>query len=115
MAKETPNYPLDAHTQVMMNQLADKYNLRERGLFYMDVYPTQQRATLVVASPEVAAQVTQINSYPKHPFLKDIFGAVLGKRGLVVLEGSEWKELRTMFNPGFSQANLFSMVPTTTS
>jgi cytochrome P450 len=95
----------------MINHLADKYNLREHGLFYMDVYPIQKYPLLVVASPEVAAQVTQISSYPKHRTLKEDFGAALGYRGILVQEGADWKETRTMFNPGFSQANLLSMVP----
>ena len=103
--------PMDAHSHVLINHLADEYNLREYGLFYMDVYPVQKHPLLVVASPEVAAQVTQITPYPKHPTLKEDFGPVLGRRGIVGQEGADWKELRTMFNPGFSQANLFSMVP----
>jgi cytochrome P450 len=94
-----------------MNHLADEYNLRQYGLFYLDLYPIQADPLLVVASPEVAAQVTQIKSYPKHPILRNILGPALGNRGIVGQEGAEWKELRTMFNPGFSQGNLFSMVP----
>ncbi|KAH8800159.1 cytochrome P450 [Xylogone sp. PMI_703] len=94
-----------------MNHVADVYNLRGPGLFYVDAYPIQREALLVVSSPELAAQVTQISSYPKHPALNRGFGRAIGKRGIVVQEGAHWKELRTMFNPGFSQANLLSMVP----
>jgi cytochrome P450 len=89
----------------------EKYNLRQYGLFYMDVYPIQKHALLVVASPEVAVQVTQINSYPKHQTVEEDYGPVLGRRSILVQEGADWKELRTMFNPGFSQAILFAMVP----
>ena len=111
LAKESPKLPTDAHSHVLMNELADKYNFREDGLFYMDVYPIQNFPMLVVASPEVAVQIAQIsNPYPKHPKLKDDYGAVFGYEGLVVKEGAEWKELRSMFNPGFSQANLLTMV-----
>jgi cytochrome P450 len=94
----------------MMNHLADEYNLREKGLFYVDLYPMQYTPVLVIASPEVAAQVTQINSYPKTTALAE-FAPVLGRRGLVSLEGTAWKDVRTMFNPGFSNANLLTMVP----
>ncbi|KAG0650707.1 Aflatoxin biosynthesis N [Hyphodiscus hymeniophilus] len=112
LAKESPKLPFDGHSHLLMNHLADEYNLRESGLFYMDVYPISQSPMLVVTSPEVASQVTQAEmyGYAKHPALQN-FKAVLGERGIVSQEGAKWKVLRTMFNPGFSQANLFSMVP----
>lgn len=67
---------------------------------------------MVVLSPDVMTQVVQAQGepYPKHPVLDD-FGRAIGPRGMVSQEGEQWKELRTMFNPGFSQANLLSMVP----
>jgi cytochrome P450 len=113
LAKETPKFPLDAHNQLLMNYVADEYDLRQYGLFYVDIYPIQSDPLLVVISPEVAVQVTQMSqiTYPKHPVLNRDFGRSIGPRGIVGQEGSEWKELRTMFNPGFSRANLFSMVP----
>ena len=108
LAEETTKFPLDAHPQVLMNYVADEYNLRQYGMFYVDAYPIQGDSMLVVTAPEVAAQ---INSFPKHPALNRDFGQVLGHRGMAVQEGDDWKELRTMFNPGFTQTNLFSMVP----
>jgi len=107
LAKETTKFPLDAHGQVLLNYVADKYNLRQYGLFYVDAYPIQSDLMLVVTAPEVAAQ---INSYPKHPAFNKDFGQVLGHRGMMIQEGVDWKYLRAMFNPGFTQTNLFSMV-----
>jgi cytochrome P450 len=111
MAGETMKFPPDVHNQVMMNHIADKYDLRKYGLFYIDSYPIQCEPVLVIIAPDVAAQVTQTESYPKHPILAAEFGRAIGPRGIVEQEGEQWKELRTMFNPGFSQANLLSMVP----
>jgi len=111
MAKESPNFPRDVHGQVLFNYIADEYNLRQYGLFYVDVYPIQHESMIIVTSPEVAAQATQITSYPKHPAFKRDFGQALGHRALVLQEGVDWKVLRTMFSPGFSPTNLFSMVP----
>jgi cytochrome P450 len=111
MAKEAQKFPLDAHDHVLLNHFADQYHLRQYGLFYVDVYPVQRDPLLVVISPEVAAQVSQITSYPKHPSMVRDFGRAFGPRGMSAQEGTDWKELRTIFNPGFSQANLFSMVP----
>ena len=80
-------FPPDVHNQVMMNYIADKYDLRKYGLFYIDTYPIQYEPVLVVISPDVAAQVTQTESYPKHPVLTAEFGRAIGSRGIVGQEG----------------------------
>ncbi|KAL3421803.1 hypothetical protein PVAG01_05959 [Phlyctema vagabunda] len=95
-----------------MDRLAEKYDLRKAGLFYLDIYPIKGVTTLVVVDADVAAQVTQgKTTWHKHPAMGEEFGRAIGPRGLVLQEDEEWKELRTMFNPGFSAANLMSMVP----
>lgn len=113
MAEAAAKIPTDAHNQVPMTYLAQKYNVTENGIFYVDLYPIQNDALLVICKPEVATQVSHSPStyFRKHPVLKRDFGQALGMRGLVGLEGDEWREVRTMFNPGFSLVNLFSMVP----
>ncbi|RFU36302.1 hypothetical protein B7463_g99, partial [Scytalidium lignicola] len=113
MAETATKIPLDAHNQLAMNYLSETYDLRKYGLFYVDLYPIQSTPLLVVCSNDVATQVTQSSStyFKKHPIVIKDFGRSFGRRGMVVLEGNEWKEVRTMFNTGFSQANLFSMVP----
>lgn len=105
-------FPPDVHNHVIMSHVADKYDLRKHGLFFVDSYPILSEPLMVITSPDVAAQVVQAQGeqYPKHSVL-DAFGRAIGPRGLVSREGEEWKELRTMFNPGFSQSNLLSMVP----
>ncbi|KFY10150.1 hypothetical protein V492_05163 [Pseudogymnoascus sp. VKM F-4246] len=113
LAKETMKFPMDVHNHVVMSHMADTYGLRKYGLFFVDSYPIMSEPLMVILSPDVSAQVlqTQGAQYPKHPVLPNNFGRAIGHRGLVSLEDDEWKELRTMFNPGFSQANLLSMVP----
>lgn len=113
LARETMKFPTDIHNHVVMSHIADTYDLRKHGLFFVDSYPITSEPLMVVVSPDVAAQVVQNQGEPflKHPVLNDQFGRAIGPRGLVGQEGEQWKELRTMFNPGFSQANLLSMVP----
>ena len=111
MAKETMRFPTDIHTHVVINHIADKYDLRKYGLFYVDTYPITSEPILAIISPEVAVQVSQAVVYPKHPILKMDFGMVLGARGLVTQEDQQWRDLRTMFSPGFAPGNLLSMVP----
>ncbi|KAH8811289.1 cytochrome P450 [Xylogone sp. PMI_703] len=113
LAEVASKIPIDAHNQVTMNHLAETYNLNKYGLFYVDLYPLQFETLLVVFGADVTTQVAQSTStyFKKHSILTRDFGRSIGLRGLVSLEGNEWKELRTMFNAGFSQTNLFSMVP----
>lgn len=113
IAKETMKFPTDVHNHVVMSHIADTYDLRKHGLFFVDSYPIMSEPLMVILSPEIAAKVvqSQTESYLKHPVLNEGFGRAIGPRGMVGQEGEQWKELRTMFNPGFSQANLLSMVP----
>ncbi|KFY64259.1 hypothetical protein V496_03360, partial [Pseudogymnoascus sp. VKM F-4515 (FW-2607)] len=113
LARETMKFPRDIHNHVVMSHIADTYDLRKHGLFFVDSYPIMSEPLMVVVAPEVAAQVVQNQGEPflKHPVLNADFGRAIGARGMVGQEGEGWKELRTMFNPGFSQANLMSMVP----
>ncbi|OBT65131.1 hypothetical protein VE03_04759 [Pseudogymnoascus sp. 23342-1-I1] len=113
LARETMRFPRDVHNHVVMSHIADTYDLRKHGLFFVDSYPIMSEPLMVVVSPDVAAQVVQNQGMPflKHPVLNENFGRAIGVRGMVGQEGEQWKELRTMFNPGFSQANLLSMVP----
>ncbi|KAH8804860.1 hypothetical protein F5884DRAFT_429653 [Xylogone sp. PMI_703] len=102
LAKETLKFSPDAHNQILMNHVTDTYNLRRYGLFYVNTYPIQHKSLLIVISPEIVTQVTQIDSYPKHLALNRGFGQAIRKRRIVVQENADWKELRTMFNPRFS-------------
>lgn len=113
LAKETMKFPRDVHDHVVMSHIADTYDLRKHGLFFIDSYPIMSEPLMVILAPEVSAQVLQNQGeqFPKHPVLNESFGRAIGPKGMVGQEGEQWKELRTMFNPGFSQANLLSMVP----
>jgi len=104
-------FPIDAHPYIMLSSVTDKYDLRKAGLFYLDTYPVVTEPQMVVISPEVAAQVTQAHSLPKHNIIREDFGRAVGPRGMVGLEGAEWKDLRTRFNPGFAISNILALVP----
>ena len=67
----------------------------------------------VVVDPDMMAQVTS----PAANLLKywgnvwHAFKPFTNDEDLVHLEGQKWKEARAMFNPGFSQKNLMSLLP----
>lgn len=47
----------------------------------------------------------------KYPLVKTYLADLIGDKNMVTLEGSSWKVLRTIFNPGFSTQHLITMVP----
>lgn len=80
------------------------------GVFVLDVYPIT-RPLLIVIDPKIAASITQTVSLPKAPFVKPYLGRLLGDKSMHSAEGSEWKALRALFNPGFSTSHLMSLIP----
>ena len=109
--KEAAALPPDCHPNEIMLRLVNKYNLRQQGCFVLDTYPISSDLQLVAVGQDVSAQITQgRQTFPKHPKFHHSAG-LIGKRGLVLLEGAEWKAVRTLFNPGFSLGNIISMMP----
>ena len=61
---------------------------------------------MIVMDPNVANQVTQAKSPPKHSVNTVVLAPLVGKRSVVTAEGQEWKFLRSILNPGFSSKHL---------
>jgi len=65
---------------------------------------------LYIADPALASQyITVTQSLPKSPLETGYLDRFLGVNNLVSLEGAHWKSLRSMFNPGFSAANIMTL------
>ena len=79
-------------------------------VFYLDLWPVGN-SLLMVHDPEVAYQVTQAQSLPKHPVVAKVLGAMVGEPSVVTAEGREWKLLRSILNPGFSSQYLSTLIP----
>lgn len=90
-----------------MDILRQKYNLPP--VFYIDAWPLSF-PLLVVGDPAVAASVTQGPSLPKHWVIQFSLRGLVGTRSLFTHEGQEWRNLRSMFNPGFSLTQLMTQV-----
>jgi hypothetical protein len=103
-------HPVDTHYQVLLESLAEKYDLISPGLFYIDGYPLRDDNHLIVTSPQVATKITQRHMMKKHPTLPSVFGFVLGRRSVTIAGGAEWRALRVIFNPAFSAMNILSLM-----
>ncbi len=108
MAKAMRTIPSDCHPHVLMTTLARNHSLG--GLFFLDAWPAAEEL-VIVADPEVAAQVTQTAPLAKHPQLANVLRPIIGDKSILVSEGAEWKFWRSIFDPGFSSSHLMTLVP----
>ncbi|EON66227.1 hypothetical protein W97_05620 [Coniosporium apollinis CBS 100218] len=108
MGKYSDLCPRGAHPHLYGHFIQREYNLGP--VFYLSSWPFGADM-LVVQDPELAQQVTTQLFLPKHKSLKDIIYALSGENNMLTLEGAEWKRWRSIFNPGFSAANLMTLVP----
>ncbi|PGG98101.1 hypothetical protein AJ79_08982 [Helicocarpus griseus UAMH5409] len=96
-------YPPDAAIHHLKNSISREYNLPD--IYYLDLWPLIP-PTVVVCSPELAAQVTTEQSCPKSPEIEKFLSPFLGKSNIISLNGKKWKELHAVFAPAFAPAYL---------
>ena len=101
--------PSDAHGFLAAGHMAREF---PRGLFYLDVWPFGE-PLIICNSAKAAIQVTQktILATRKPKSLYAWFYSIAGGPNLFTMHDDEWSSWRNVFNPGFSQAHLFSLVP----
>lgn len=75
----------------------------------MDTWPFGDPICAIV-DPDVAYQVTVQNSLPKHSAINQAIWPLAGTRNLVSMDGLEHKRWRAIFNPGFSNGHLMTLV-----
>ena len=76
-------------------------------IFYLDIWPTGP-PLIVITSATGAHQIIQ---EPKHEEILRFLQPLIGKHGLVTMEGQEWRYWRNIFNPGFNSNHLSTLVP----
>ena len=92
---------------MMIHYLRTKHNLPR--VFYIDTWPFGDSICAIV-DPDVAYQVTVQQNFPKHEVVAGSIWPLTGMKNLVSMGGSEHKRWRTIFNPGFSNAHLMTLV-----
>nr|XP_036574327.1 uncharacterized protein CTRU02_15733 [Colletotrichum truncatum]KAF6780739.1 hypothetical protein CTRU02_15733 [Colletotrichum truncatum] len=109
MRNTKSSLPADIHIHVVISILSDTYNMRQHGVFYLDLYPVQLEPFMVAISPEAIQQATMYLG--KHTPAYSRYEPVVGKGTIILSNGSLWKETRALFNPFFSHSRLQSFVP----
>ncbi|KAH0563425.1 hypothetical protein GP486_002000 [Trichoglossum hirsutum] len=99
---------MHVHPQVLMSHVHRFYGLGP--FFVMDTWPISPNKTLVIADPELAAQVAQTRSLDKHPVLAESVQHIVGSRSMLLASGDTWKRMRAVFNPGFSSSHLMNVL-----
>lgn len=109
MGEAVASLPPDAHPQVALAVIKEKYDLEH--VFYLDLWPVSY-PLMAIHDPGVAAQICQIHSLPKHSLVKQYLRNVAGIRSIVTEEERDWKLLRQILSPGFAPQQIMAMVPT---
>lgn len=109
VAKIVRDLPPHTHLLIIADQVRRAYPHLDTA-FYLDTWPFSPPC-LIVISPDLASQFTQDKSLPKFKGVRKFLKPLTGKKDLVTMEGHEWKQWRSSFNPGFSASNITSMIP----
>ena len=88
-------------------------HFQTEGVFYLDLWPATD-LMLVVISPAAATEAFQTNtltSMKKPEMLADFFKPITGGPNLFDMPEKDWRPWRTVFNKGFNDQYLISLVP----
>lgn len=105
IAKVVAKLPPNLHGHWHMWYLRKDHKLPK--LWYMDVWPVGP-SILVVQDNALALEVGHMR---KHKIMKAFLDPIAGPENMVTLEGAAWKRWRQIFNPGFAQSHLTSILP----
>ncbi|RPA72851.1 cytochrome P450 [Ascobolus immersus RN42] len=104
--------PPDAHPHFVHNYISKTYpELNEAGLFYLDMWPISM-TQVIITDGKMAAQVTQVQSFDKHPgCYHHSLGNAAGMKAFILLEGEAWRNTAKLFSRGFSHQNIVDLLP----
>ncbi|CZS98584.1 related to cytochrome P450 CYP4/CYP19/CYP26 subfamilies [Rhynchosporium agropyri] len=101
--------PTNAHQNYLLAELAKEYPQSDSA-FYLDIWPFIM-PILLISSPSLAIQACQKYDLEKPKSLTDFFLPFAGSSDhLFTSNGPEWKNLRSIFNPGFSANYLMTQM-----
>jgi cytochrome P450 len=108
MGETIKELPPDFHFQSLMAYIGKKYNLP--AVFYLDLWPASY-PMMIIHDPGVANQITVTKSMPKHEVNHRYISPLVGHQSVVILEGPDWRRVRSIINPGFSPVYLATLMP----
>ncbi|KAK8086050.1 hypothetical protein PG994_001024 [Apiospora phragmitis] len=110
VAKLTKGWPRDFHGHYIAAELRDRYPALP-PVFYLDLWPTGPPLVVMTAAGGAAEIALREPQLPKYEGVLGFLQPLIGRHGLVTMEGAEWKYWRAIFNPGFNAAHLQTLVP----
>ena len=78
-------------------------------LYYLNLWPFSN-LLIVISSPALSIQACQQHDLPKPHVLDTFFRPLTGGDNLFIMNGSEWKRSRTIFNTGFNANYLLNQI-----
>lgn len=98
--------PRNVTFHLVIQKMAEQFS---NGVFYLNLWPFNP-TVIVVAKPSVASQV-QAASLDKPAAICATMEIINGGPSLMTMKGSEWKEWRGLFSPGFSAGYMTGLAP----
>ncbi|KAL4936560.1 hypothetical protein BDV06DRAFT_233316 [Aspergillus oleicola] len=108
LQKYADRLPPDANVLLAVHELCKDF--ADTDVFLVDVWPVDF-AIYMVSDPDVAVQVASKHNLPKSDIMPGRLLPITGGPSLVAMNDAEWKKWRSVFNPGFSAANIMDQVP----
>lgn len=108
--KEVREYPADLHPDMGFVSLANTHSLWDENIVYIDLSPFVNFSLCLPTTPAAVSAIHNAR-LRKSAFLSNHFGRLVGLRGLLLTEGKAWKDMRSIFNPGFAPAETMSRIP----
>jgi cytochrome P450 len=105
----TDRFPADTFITTVIRDMAKDF--QDTDMFYLDLWPFTT-PVLCVCEPDAAMQATTRNPFPKADSFNVVFEPIMGGPSLLSMNDQEWKEWRSLFNPGFGPGYLLDLVPT---
>ncbi|CAG8971815.1 hypothetical protein HYALB_00001925 [Hymenoscyphus albidus] len=108
LPKYVDRLPPDANVNLAMLDLAREFSDTE--VFLMDFWPVYPPLPMVY-DPDTSIQISTKYNLPKTDMHLQFMEPITGGPNLLSMGGEEWKNWRSLFNPGFSSGALMDSVP----
>ena len=108
LAKVKKQNPPDMHPQLLIALVARFFKLP--SIFFLDAWPFSA-PMVVISDPQVAVNASTFGRYglAKHSRIKKFTNYITGSKSLFTLDGTDWRAIRSMFNPAFGLGHLTSL------
>lgn len=92
-------FPPQTHFQAYFTEIAKRYDLPD--VWYVDLWPLGP-SFMVLATPELAMQVSVVKVYHIHRWIENFLGVLFGPKVIAGVNGTTWKHLHHMLAPSFT-------------